>query len=477
MGRLSVDCLIVPAVATRMPVVLVFFERLFQQGRQLGRIIWAMKEQLVLVIACLALLLSACAVPPSPPTATPAPAAVAPTATGVPPTPRPTARPPTPAPSATPVPEPLRIWIAEEGTALVAVQGVVERFAQAEGQPIRVLAVPPAALRTSLISGELINRPPPDLLWADQDDLAELLAEDLLLPVDGWVNTEDFLPATLQGAEAGGKLWGVPVLAQGGLLLYYNRALLPNPPRTTDELIVAARATGNSENFGLLMPWGQPRWLLALLQGFGGAPTDPAGEVLTLDTPEMVQALNLLVTLRDTLVDDPPQYGRSQRIFGQGYAAMLVDGQWAAETLRTYSETLDLGVTALPNTPASGRPTLGYLGGSYLMAYRELPPERRELAEKLARLLAEPQTQQELASATVRLPASKAGLTTPALAADPVLAALAMHAAQARGLPPTRTMRCALAAIEERLGWLFAGDLDAGETAAAMQRDAEACAD
>jgi arabinogalactan oligomer / maltooligosaccharide transport system substrate-binding protein len=425
----------------------------------------------------LLILLAACTAPPPVPTSTPAPAAVAPTVTRVPPTPRPTVRPATPTagPTATPVPETVRIWVAEDGKALAAVTALVERFAREQGQPVEVLGVPPAALRSQLISSELLGNAPPDLIWGDQDDLAELLVDELLIPVDELVEGVEFLPAVLQGAQADGKLWGVPVLAQGGLLLYYNRALLPNPPRTTDELIVAARATGNSENFGLLMPWGQPRWLLALLQGFGGAPIDPTGRQLTLDTPEMVQALNLLVTLRDTLVDDPPQYGRSQRIFGLGFAAMLIDGVWATEFLRTYSETLELGIAPLPVTPARGQPALGYLGGSYLMLHRDSDRQGQQFAEQLARLLVQPEQQTELASAAVRLPALRDGLPAPALAADPALAALAANAAQARGLPPTVEMRCALAAIEVRLGWLFAGDLNAEETAAAMQRDAEAC--
>lgn len=389
-------------------------------------------------------------------------------------TPRPSPRPSTPTP--TPAPLPLTIWAAEEGEAFATLQRLVAAFADESGQPVTLLSRPPAALRASLISAELIDAPPPDLIWGDQDDLAELLAEGLLQPVDEAVDAELLLPAVVEGATRDGQRWGVPIMAQGGLLLYYNRAIIATAPPTTDALIVAARVASNRERFGLLLPWGQPRWLMALLHGFGGAPTDPSGTQLTLDTPAMVSALNLLVTLQGTLVDDPPLYGRSQRIFSQGFAGLTIDGDWAAATYRAYSMTLDLGIAPLPITPATGQPAVGQLGGTYLMFWHTLADPQRDRAIQLARLLSEPAVQLELAIAAGRLPALRAALADPTLLADPARAALAVSAEQARGLPPTKPMRCALSAIEIRLGWLFAGDLTVQETAAAMQRDAEDCA-
>jgi ABC-type glycerol-3-phosphate transport system substrate-binding protein len=427
-----------------------------------------MKTTLKLSVLVLYLAIAvACASPP------PAPTPVAQALTAKPThTPSATAAPPspTPRPSASPTPTPrrLRLWVGEADAALDAMRAIAANYEASSGVRIELIAKAPDTLRLSVAGVDLTGDPPPDMIWADQEALAGLLADGQLQPVKA---TGDPLPGLLADATTDGKLWGVPLTARGGLLLLYNRTLAAAPPATSDELSARSRVGGA----GLVMAWDEPRWLLPWLYGFGGAPTGGPAGAPTLDTPEMRSALGLLRELAVASPQEVKTYRGGQRWFGAGEVAFAVDGDWALPEYRTLTETLDLGIAPLPVIPATGRRALPVLGGSFLMFQRDLAGADRARAEAFAAFLASPATQARLAHDLGRLPASQKALGGQAALGDPALAVAATLAANAPGLPPTKAARCALFGIDVWLPSLLKGTLDQAETATAMQQEADAC--
>ncbi|NWF80371.1 MAG: extracellular solute-binding protein [Chloroflexi bacterium] len=407
--------------------------------------------------------------------ATPTPA-IAPSPTPVATTPAPTpAAVVTPVPpSATPALPALTLWVAEEGPALELVRELASAFATETGIPITVLARPADGLRLSLATAELLGEAPPDLLWGDQEALAGLRADGRIQPV-GLPAPADTLPALRTAASADNVLWGVPLSAQGALLLLYNRTLVDAAPATSDELIVRSRAATTSQVAGMVAAWDEARWLLPWLYAFGGAPLSPDGQTISLETPELVAALGLLRELYVAAPTDDAGYRRGQRLFAQGYAAFALDGDWAVQRYRMVSDTLELGIAPLPLVPATGRPALAPLGGSFLLFHRDLAGEARTRARAFATWLLEPAIQARLARGLGRLPARSGVLASSDLTADPALAAAAAGATLAPGLPPTQAARCMLDAIDVWLPNVLNGSLDQAEAPARMQREADAC--
>jgi arabinogalactan oligomer / maltooligosaccharide transport system substrate-binding protein len=423
------------------------------------------------LLLILALLLAACAAPPSPPEpVAAAPTPLPPTATRVP------TVTPAPAPTPTPTPQALRFWVAAEGPELAALEALAADFARERGAPLEVVARPPDGLRLSLATAALVGDPLPDLLWGDQEALAGLIVDGRLQPVPAALAAPDTLPALLTAATADGQLWGLPATAHGALLLLYNRDLVTAaPPATSDELIVQSRAAASPLVAGLVMAWDEARWALPWLYAFGGAPTSPDGQTITLDTPAMTSTLTLLRELYRAAPTNGDGYTRGQRLLAQGYAAFAIDGDWTLERYRTLSDTLDLGIAPLPVVPATGRAATPPLGGSYLMLSADLAGEPLEHGLAFAAALSAPEAQAALARAGGGLPASAGGLALLDLAADPALAASAARAANAPGLPPTLAARCALYGIAVWLPGLHRGSLDPPSAPATMQREAEAC--
>jgi arabinogalactan oligomer / maltooligosaccharide transport system substrate-binding protein len=429
-------------------------------------------------LCSLLFVLAACSVtpvPPAPPTPIPpnrAPSALASAPTAAP---QATAAPAiTNIPAPTPPPSALILWAVAEGPRLDAIKQLVADLRRPEDVAVIVVGKSASGLVTDIRSDALAGLPPPDLVWSSTEDLGFLQRDGMLQPADDRLEASAFLPAVIEGATLDGQRWGTPLAAQGALLLLYNRALVEQPPRTTDDLIVQSRAHAAGDNYGLVAGWAEPRWLLAWLAGFGGAPLNADGQP-TLDTPQMLSALNLLKELRVAGPPAPSTYEAGVKLFRQGRAAFALDGDWSLAHYRVYSDTLDMGIAALPTIPATGRVAAAPLGGVYLMYGRVLAGARREQALALGTALAQPSAQSRIARQIGQLPALRSALSDPAVAADPALRAAASQAERAPGLPPTIALHCAWRAIGAELAPVLLGDLTPADAARNMQASADAC--
>jgi len=398
-----------------------------------------------------------------PPTATPLPSST--------PTPPPTATPIPPSPT----PESLILWTSEQEQALATIRALVEEYNGQAPLKVQVLNRKADTLRTDLLAAKLAGANLPDLIWGNQNDLAGLLFDEQLQPLNLPEGTTGFLSAALTGATFNGQLWGLPLTVQDFLFLYFNRALVSTPPQTTDELIVTSRAEREGQPNGLVAAWFEARWLLAWLNGFGGLPTSPDGLQPTLDTPQMVQALNLLHELYLAAPPETQTLAEGRNLFASGKVAMALDGDWARQSYLSFSPTIQVGIAPLPLAVSTGRLAGSAVGGSYLLYQRNIPQGKQAAVVNFTQYLASPAIQLRLAQALGRLPALRAALASPQLAGDPSLTAAVAQAESSIGLPPTKGLRCALAGINAHLPAFLTSSLDAQNTATAMQETAANC--
>lgn len=381
----------------------------------------------------------------------------------------------TPTPEPTPEPEALTIWTTERDAALTLLLELAAEFDAGSAAQVEVIPKSVAGLRADLIAVELAAEPPPDLIWGDEEDLAGLLADGQLQPLDPVEDAAAFLPATITSATAEGQIWGQPLAAQDFLLLFYNRSLLAEPPRTTDQLIIQSRAIQAPGRAGIVAAWNEALWLLPWINGFGDTPTTPDGSWPALNTPAMVAALDLVRELRSAAPPDQQDYAQANARFSAGEAALAIDGAWALPDYRNLQPAVNFAVAPLPRVPATNRLAAPALGGTYLMFHRSLDGEELAQGQDFARFLVQPEVQLRIASNLQRLPALRSSLTAPAISGDAVLAAAAAQAEEAIGLPPTLALRCALSGINVQLPAFLSEQIDQQGAAAAMQQFAEAC--
>ncbi|RMD73755.1 MAG: extracellular solute-binding protein [Chloroflexi bacterium] len=420
------------------------------------------------MIGVAALICTACAAPTPTPTPTVTVTATpttitAPTATTMP------AATPTAPPTATPVTRNLTIWVAEPPDAQSVVASELHRAAQIGDLHITIVPRDPDGLLISLATDRLLGLPPPDLIWANQEALVGLLADQVLAPLAIQL-PDDLLPGLRTLASSNNTLWGAPITAQDMLLLLYQ--LDRTPPATAADLVAAAQAARTSERAGFVQGWGAARWLAPWFYAAGGAFTTPDGAEPTLDTPAMTTTLTLFRDLYRAAPRNGDSYARGQRLLAQGFAAYAIDGDWAWPTYRAISDTFQIGIAPLP--AFNGNPAQPLIGGSLLMRHRDGQATPAEVAA-LAATLYQPEVQLRLSAALGRLPARRELLTDPSIQADPTRAAAATQAATAPGLPPTPAARCAIFGVESYLYSATTGDPPIKDAPARMQREALAC--
>lgn len=426
-------------------------------------------------LAVIGLLLVACG--PTPAQPVPVPSQPAPTSA---PTPRLVTPRPTAAPAATTILAPaapagaLVLWAVAAGTQLDALKRLTAELSQSIGVEIVVVGKSANGLQADIRANALAGLPLPDMIWGTQDDLGILQRGDMLLPAGDGLDPAAFIPALITGSMIAEQRWGTPLAAQGALLLLYNRRLVPDAPQTTDGLITRARQLTGGDRYGLVMAWAEPRWFMAWLNGFGGAAISSDGSP-SLDTPQVVGALNLLKELRASGPPAPSTYEEGVALFQQGRVAFAIDGDWSLAGYAGYTDTLDLAIAPLPIVPATGHSAASPLGGLYLMYGKSLAGARLDQARAFGVALTQPAAQARIARDLALLPALRAALTDPAVTNTPALAAAAQQADNAPGLPPNQALRCIWNAISAELPPLLLGDLAQEDAGRLMQASATNC--
>jgi len=251
------------------------------------------------------------------------------------------------------------LWHAYRGAEEAALLEVVAAFNAAHGDlRVQALAMPYNTFANTL-STAIPHGNGPDLFifaheriggWARSGHIAavdEAVADDLA----------DFFPETLEPLRFEEALYGLPLNFKS-LALFYNRALLDAPPRTTDELIalgdrLAARGVFPLAYQATLFYFHAP-WYF----GFGGElfrDDDSVGYT----SPGAVRSFRFVAELTARgLIPDEPTGALVTTLFNEGRAALVINGPWFTGEI---DPGVDFGVASLPVVSETGRPATPFM--------------------------------------------------------------------------------------------------------------------
>ncbi len=278
-----------------------------------------MKKTLWLVLSVMlaaAFVLSACARP----TPTPTPPRAQPTQ----PPAQPTEPPAPPAPT---LKGTVSLWHAWKESEIASLNEVIAAF-QAEYPDVKfdILYVPFDDLRGKYETAASTGGGPALLIgaadWGPAFYDAGLVAD--LTPY----LTPDFL-ATINEAALGavqykGALIGLPQTIKG-VVMYRNKAIIPQAPKTWEELVAAAKAATQGDVVGADLEYGF-FFSAAHLHGIGGKLMEPNGDP-AFNNEKGVEWVNLLVSFKDA---GPTEYytDNDVNLFKAGKVGIIIDGTW-----------------------------------------------------------------------------------------------------------------------------------------------------
>ena len=251
----------------------------------------------------------------------------------------------------------IKVWGGSSGTAEdEALTGILNTFNEETGANavFEAQSDMTTALNTALAGGD-----PPDVFYVDSSNLPDLADAGSLAPVpDGALTEPDDIYPSLRDAFTYGGTWYCPPKDFSTLGLVYDPAALEAAgvavPTTWDELASAAAALTTADQAGLAMGVEYPRWAVFLFQA-GADLTNEDVSAITLDTEEARTALQFVADqyssgsfVRPSDVDA----GWAGEAFGQGKAAMTIEGNWIAGYLDTTFPEKEWAVAELPAGPA-----------------------------------------------------------------------------------------------------------------------------
>jgi arabinogalactan oligomer/maltooligosaccharide transport system substrate-binding protein len=316
---------------------------------------------------------------------------------------------------------------------------------------------------------------PPDVLWTVNDHAGPFIAADIIQPVDGLFDLSVFVDSALAAVEQGGKHWGVPISNGNHLMLLYNKKLVPEPPKDTDELFKMGKELTKGDTYGLVWNQVEPFWLVPWLGGFKGKVFADDGVTPTLNTPEMVATLKFLHDMKYDAKIIPPEsdYDAADALFKEGKAAMIINGDWS---LGGYAgiEGLDFGVARIPKVVATGEWPKPYTSGKYFMLPKDLSGDKLEAAKGFINWVTTKDIQLRQLDFK-RLPALKTALEDPKVAQDPILKGSAEQMTVGTPMPTVLEMRCNWDAMKPEMQAVLSDTKTPEDAAAAMQTAAENC--
>jgi arabinogalactan oligomer/maltooligosaccharide transport system permease protein len=238
----------------------------------------------------------------------------------------------------------LTVWHAWRGEERAALEQLAARWGERRpGSTVSPVFVPYENLANKLAAA-IPRGNGPDLFVFAHERIAEWVDLDLLVPVEPG---SAFLPVATDALRWDGRTWGWP-LSYKCVALFYNRALLADPPRTTDEMVAAARRLTGDGRYGLAVELSSAYHAAPWLHGFGGG-VFRDGHV-ALDQPANVAALRFLGTLA-AVAPSETSGALVTQLFNEGRAAMAINGPWFLGEL---ASTVDAGVAPLPVVSETG---------------------------------------------------------------------------------------------------------------------------
>lgn len=209
----------------------------------------------------------------------------------------------------------------------------------------------------------------PDLVIFAHDKIGTWARDGLIQPLGTWAGRDRlgrFLPQTVKPLVFERAIYGLP-LAFKSLVLFYNRTMVPTPPKTMKELIaIAKQHTDKKEGkFGFAYDAADLYMHAGFLHAHGGAVIDEKTGALRLDSDEAIAAAKYVRGLhaKEKVVPKGMSNFVVTAMFNDNKVPMVLNGPWFLSEIEA---GIKWAVAPLP-TLDNGQPIKPFLGSEAIM--------------------------------------------------------------------------------------------------------------
>lgn len=228
-----------------------------------------------------------------------------------------------------------------------------------------------------------------DVFVTPHDHIGALVQGGHVLPVDDAdAYMADFEDMAKMGASYEGVVYGYPLGAET-YALFYNKALIPEAPKTWDEVIAFAKKFNNKAEgkYALVWPVSDGYYGCMFMESFGAPLFGPRGDDRkqhNLNSPAAINGLTYFQNLRKQILDVPATDASGDFCnaeFIEGKAAMIITGPWKITDFK--KNGINFGIATIPAFPGSNHPGNTFSGVrlAFVSAYSDYPEEAKSFAK------------------------------------------------------------------------------------------------
>lgn len=263
---------------------------------------------------------------------------------------------------------------AEPGKLLVWINGdkgykgiikIGEEFTKKTGIPVTVEYPEdaPSKFQAAAAAGK-----GPDIWIWPHDRIGEWIEGGLLQPVTPGKKVQaDIDPLAWKAFTVGGKTWGYPMSIEA-VALVYNKALVPTPPKSFEEVIALDKKLSASGKKAILWDYNNTYFTWPLLAANGGYPfkqkadgTYDAKDTGVNNAGALKGAELLSKMIKDGVMTKGANYAEMEAGLAQGKVAMMINGPWSWDNLK--KANVNFGVAKIPTVAGKkAAPFVGVLG-------------------------------------------------------------------------------------------------------------------
>ena len=206
----------------------------------------------------------------------------------------------------------------------------------------------------------------PDIFCWPHDRVGEWAKAGLLTPLRPSAKLKaEVEDQAWQALSYRGRIWGYPIAIETTGLIY-NKALVPTPPETWDQVIALDKQLQAQGKHAILWHYNKSFFTWPMLAGAGGeifrrdAQGDYDARQVGVNTPGALKAAEMLDRLiRDGHMPKGANYAEMESAFARGEVAMMISGPWAWDNARRAK--IDFGVAGIPAV-IPGKPSKSFVG-------------------------------------------------------------------------------------------------------------------
>lgn len=310
----------------------------------------------------------------------------------------------------------------------------------------------------------------PDMFFFAHDKTGLYAEMGILAPVTDFISKDslnDFIPMTISAGTYQNTLYQLPIYFETQMFMY-NKKLMSNPPKTTDDLLEFAKENTKDGTYGFVEQHSTAYYAVSWIHAFGGY-------VINSDSQP---GLNLQGTI-DSLayhkqfIQYQPadgDYNTMTTLFKEGKAASTINLPNLA--VDAASAGIDVGYASMPVVNSTGKPLSPYSGVQGVYVLKTAENAKKDAITTVLQTLAKPETGVAMSKVTNDAPANNKAYSDSTVSSNAIVMNLKGSADSVVPMPNVPAMDVMWSVTENMLSAVNKNNGDPKTEADKAQQDA-----